>query len=359
MSRRNTTLLKAALKAMHWLHADRLVEPFTGGAGVVFMLHHVAPETGLEFEPNRILRVTPEFLDTVLGYVRDAGFDIISLDDLPARLVQARASGGKSRPFACFTFDDGYRDNRDHALPVFRKHGAPFTVYVPTDYADGRGELWWLTFEQAIRAADTVKLSMDGRLRTFETATTDQKYAAYHEIYWWLRQLPEARARIVVSELAASVGIDASGLCRELVMNWDELRAFSDDPLVTIGAHTRSHRALAKLPAEEARAEMAASIARIEDELSHPCHHFSYPYGSADACGPREFELARSLGVLTAVTTRKGLIHGDMADSIEALPRLSLNGDFQDLSYVRTLMTGAPFALMGALKPARSVLARA
>lgn len=359
MSRRNTTLLKAALTAMHWLRADRLAEPWTGGAGVVFMLHHVGPDPQEAFEPNGILRVTPQFLDDVLGFVRELGFDIVTLDDIPRRLAEARASGGKSRPFACFTFDDGYRDNRDHALPVFQRHGAPFTVFVPTDYADGRGNLWWLLFERAIRAATTVRLSMDGEIRTFETTTTEQKYAAYHEIYWWLRQLPEVRARQVVEELAMSVGIDGAPLCREYVMDWDELRAFSDDPLVTIGAHTQSHLALAKLSENEARREIAASIARIEDELALPCHHLSYPYGSADACGAREFAIARELGVLTAVTTRKGLLHADMLDDLTALPRLSLNGDFQDLSYVRTLLSGAPFALMEALKPARGVLARA
>lgn len=360
MSRRNTTLLKAALKTMRWVGADRLAEPWTAGAGVVFMLHHVAPDTGKDFEPNRILRVTPEFLDSVLTMVSELGFDTVSLDDVPERLARARGGDTGSKPFACFTFDDGYRDNRDHALPVFKRHGAPFTVYVPTDYADGQGDLWWLVLEQALREAGRVRVPMaGGNWRTFETGTTEQKNAAYHEIYWWLRQLPEVQARGEVAALARSVGVDAGRLCRDLVMDWDELRAFSDEPLVTIGAHTKSHRALAKLPEDEARDEMAASIARIEDELARPCHHFSYPYGSEDACGPREYAIARELGVATAVTTRKGLLRADMSETPEALPRLSLNGDFQEVSYVRTLLTGAPFALMQALKPARGILAGA
>ena len=62
---------------------------------------------------------------------------------------------------------------------------------------------------------------------------------------------------------------------------------------------------------------------------------------------------------MTAVTTRKGLLYGEMADAITALPRLSLNGDYQDIAYVRTLLTGAPFALLGAINRLRGLPAAA
>jgi peptidoglycan/xylan/chitin deacetylase (PgdA/CDA1 family) len=139
-------------------------------------------------------------------------------------------------------------------------------------------------------------------------------------------------------------------------MSWDELRELVRDPLVTIGAHTRGHYALAKLSEGEARAQMADSIARIENELGRPCRHFSYPYGCEQSAGEREFRLAEELGVETAVTTQKGLLYPEHAHELTALPRLSLNGDFQDIRYVKALLSGVPFALMNTLKrytPAR------
>jgi peptidoglycan/xylan/chitin deacetylase (PgdA/CDA1 family) len=48
-------------------------------------------------------------------------------------------SANFARRFACFTFDDGYRDNRDYALPVMREFDAPLTVYVASDFAEGTG----------------------------------------------------------------------------------------------------------------------------------------------------------------------------------------------------------------------------
>ncbi len=127
-------------------------------------------------------------------------------------------------------------------------------------------------------------------------------------------------------------------------MDWDELRAFASDPLVTIGAHTRRHLALAKLSVSEARLEMEESIQRLEQELGRKIVHFSFPYGDETSAGPREFELARELGMRTAVTTRKGLIHEHHADLTTGLPRLSLNGNFQSPHYVKVMLSGAPFA---------------
>ena len=340
MSRRTTGLLKVALSAMHFTGTDRLLAPLTGGVGVIFMLHRVRPSRPDGFGPNRILEVTPEFLDETIRLVVARGFDVLSLDDVHARL----SDGDFDRPFACFTFDDGYRDNREFAYPIFRRHGLPFAVYVPTDYPDGVGDLWWLKLEMVVAAAEAIEMRLDGVATRLETVTPAQKDEAFMRIYWWLRAIPEAEARQVVADLCAAHGIDASGLCRELIMGWGELRDLASDPLVTIGAHTRRHLALAKLTRGEARQEIVESVRRLEQELDRPIRHFSFPYGDETSAGPREFELVRELGLDTAVTTRKGLIHARHAGATTGLPRVSLNGDYQSTRYVKVMLSGAPFA---------------
>jgi peptidoglycan/xylan/chitin deacetylase (PgdA/CDA1 family) len=94
---------------------------------------------------------------------------------------------------------------------------------------------------------------------------------------------------------------------------------------------------------------MAESIARVEKELGRPCRHFSYPYGCTQSAGGREFRIAEALGLETAVTTQKRLLYPENAHELTALPRLSLNGDFQDIRYVKALLSGVPFALMNTL----------
>jgi peptidoglycan/xylan/chitin deacetylase (PgdA/CDA1 family) len=337
-----TTMMKAAMSGLYHSGAHRLLAPYTQGAGVIFTLHHVrpAPDRPGDFAPNSFLEVTPDFLDGLLDQVQDAGLDVVSLDDAVERLKQ-----GDERRFACFTFDDGYRDVAEHAWPLFKRRSLPLTLYLPTDYIDGKGELWWLALEQVIARADEIELCRDGALWRLNTATEPDKIRAFEEIYWWLRTVDEATQRRVVRELAERYGVDMAADCRRLVMGWDEVRELAADPLVTIGAHTKAHFAIAKLSEERAYEEMVGGADRLEAELGRRPAHFSFPYGNPESAGPRDFALARRAGFKTAVTTRKGMVFDEHRRHLTALPRVSLSGDYQSLNYTALYLSGAPFAL--------------
>ena len=341
MSITSTTLLKTALSALRASGLSGLLSPLTRGAGAILMLHQVAPGAPEPFEPNRILRVTPEFLDQTIRQVLEAGFDILSLDEVAARL----AGPPQIRPFVAFTLDDGYRDNLVHAYPVFKRYGIPFTVYAPTDYIDGTGELWWLGLEKSLATLDRVTLQIDGKPRAFPLDTPREKTVAYDTIYWWLRSIDETVARQIVRALCVEADIDMAALCRAQIMGWDELRRLAADPLVTIGGHTRRHYAIARLGPGAARAEIVEGIARLEQELGRPVRHFSFPFGDETSAGPRDFAIVRDLGLSTAVTTRKGTLSRQHKDALHSLPRLSLNGDYQHAHYVEVLLSGLPFRL--------------
>jgi peptidoglycan/xylan/chitin deacetylase (PgdA/CDA1 family) len=346
MSRSATSLMRAALSALHYSGADRFMASLARGAGAILTLHHVRPGEPDAFDPNGILRVTPEFLDTVVQLVVARGFDVLSLDDAHYRLSE----GELDRPFVCFTFDDGYKDNAEFAYPIFKKHGLPFAVYVATDFADGRGDLWWLALEKVVRTASTIELAMDGVRRTFTCATPADKITTYRKVYWWLRRIAEDDARQCVADLCRTHRVDVSRQCAELAMTWDEIRALARDPLVTIGAHTRRHYALARLTRDQARLEIEESVLRLEHEIGRPVRHFSFPYGDEASAGQRDFDLVRELGLKTAVTTRKDLLHSRHGATLTALPRVSLNGEFQQAHYVKVLLSGVPFKLMHAAR---------
>jgi peptidoglycan/xylan/chitin deacetylase (PgdA/CDA1 family) len=335
-----TAVFKAAMSGLYHSGALRLLAPYTQGQGMIYTLHHVRPEREKPFAPNRILEITPQFLEAVLDQVQDAGLDIVSLDEAVRRLRSAEGNR-----FVCFTFDDGYRDNLQYAYPLFAERKLPMTIYVPTDYPDGRGDLWWMALEEIVERADELELCRNGNLWRLPAATPSEKWRSYEQIYWWLRALDEATQRQVVRILADRFDIDMMELCRSEIMNWDEIRQLAADPLVTIGAHTRGHYALAKLSTERARDEMKGSADRLEQELGVRPRHFAYPYGDESSAGLRDFWLARELGFETAVTTRKGMLFPAHRDHMTALPRVSLNGDYQSLTYTALYLSGAPFAL--------------
>jgi peptidoglycan/xylan/chitin deacetylase (PgdA/CDA1 family) len=127
-------------------------------------------------------------------------------------------------------------------------------------------------------------------------------------------------------------------------MSWDEVRVLASSPLCTIGAHTVTHPRLAGLDEEEVVRELAVSRQRIEAELARPARHLAYPYGGKDAAGAREFRVAAELGFASAVTTRPGVLHPEHAAHLTALPRIPVNGEWQDARALEALLSGLPIA---------------
>jgi peptidoglycan/xylan/chitin deacetylase (PgdA/CDA1 family) len=344
------TALKFGLEAVHLTGFDRLAKRVLERRGVIFALHRVKPADLREFAPNRLLEVTPEFLDDTITTVRKQGYEIVTMDEAMVRLKT-----GTGERFACFTLDDAYRDNRDHALPVFEKHGVPFIIYVPEHFADGKGELWWVELELAIERLDQLEASELWPAGTLPCRTVAEKRAAFKSVYWRLRKRPEADVRRIVRQACTDAGVDVSRLCTELIMDWDELRALAKHPLASFGAHTVTHYALGKLPAETAAHEITQSKVRLEKELAMNCRHFCYPYGDAASAADREFALAAKAGFESAVTMRKGLLQSAHINQMQGLPRCSLNGDFQSQRYVEALLSGAPFLVWNILRGDRTL----
>lgn len=342
MKQLRNTVIRAGLDALYFSGAHHVLRPLLAGVGTIFMLHHVRPARDDLFQPNRHLEITPDFLHAVLAHVRALDVDIVSLDEAHRRMSERDFA----RRFACFTFDDGYRDNRDHALPVLRAHDAPFAVYAVSDFAEGIGRLWWVALERVVARAGTIVFVRNGAAVTLDAQDTAAKQDAFNQIHAWLRTLPDdAAVRREVGALCARHGVDDGTIARELCMSWDELRGFAADPLVTIGAHTVSHCNLAHESETGARQEMRDSRARIEHELQLPVRHFAYPYGDRAAAAAREFALARELGFATAVTTRPGMVFPENAAHPTALPRISLNGNYQTTRFLSVLTSGAATAM--------------
>ena len=342
MKQFRNNVIRAGLGALYFTGAHALLRPILSGVGAIFMLHHVRPGRDAEFQPNRHLEIAPEFLRAMLSHLRSRGIEIVTMDEVHRRLTERDFS----RRFASFTLDDGYRDNRDFAAPVMREFDAPFTVYVVSDFAEGSGRLWWIALERVIAGAGAVEAEIGGIATRLDTSTPAAKQAAFERLHGWLRALPgEHDIWREVAALCARHGVDETAISRDLCLSWDELKSFAGDPLVTIGAHSVTHCNLARQTGATASDEMATSRARIENALQRPALHLAYPYGDRIAAGPREFALARSAGFKTAVTTRPGMVFPESAAHLTALPRVSLNGNYQDARILPVLTSGAATAM--------------
>lgn len=347
MGRVNKTILRAGLDTLYFSGGHRLANPFFSGIGAVLTFHHVRPRRPDGFQPNRSLEITPEFLEEVIVGIKRSGIELVTIDEAYRRLAEADF---RSR-FVALTFDDGYSDNLVHALPILKRHGAPVVLYAPSSFADGSGDLWWIALERAVAASSRIEVTIGGEAISCECADDAGKDDAFRWLYWSLRGLAsEPEMRAIIDDIARRAGVDTSGICRELCLDWTELKSMASEPLVTIGAHTHSHIMLRRAPEGVARAELKLGVERLEAKLGVRPKHLAFPVGDPTSAGPREFAIAEELGFLTSVTTRPGVLFAEHRQHLQALPRISVNGEFQRLRYLDVLLSGAPTALMNGFR---------
>jgi peptidoglycan/xylan/chitin deacetylase (PgdA/CDA1 family) len=250
--------------------------------------------------------------------LRDWGVEFVSLDQMLERL-----GSPSERPFAAFTFDDGFADSLTHALPVMEKFGAPMTVYVATGMIAHAMDAWWLGLAEWIRTSDRVALPGVGL--SFECPDFAAKQRAFVAIEAVIHGnydlLPQVRAAV------AAHGIELGALLAREALTVEQLKTLSRHPLVTIGGHGDAHINLARTSGETVYREMMSNRRFLEGIIDKPVVHFAYPFGNALACGAREAGIAGEIGFRTAVTTRSGAIFPAHLDHPHALPRERLGGD--------------------------------
>src|SRR3982074_725451 len=116
------TIIRTGLETLYFSGAYMAMGPFVAGVGAILTLHHVRPPRPDRFQPNRLLEVTPHFLENVVRLLRPSPLDRVSLDEMHRRLTE----GDARRRFICITIDDGYRDTLQWAYPILKRHEVPF-----------------------------------------------------------------------------------------------------------------------------------------------------------------------------------------------------------------------------------------
>ena len=219
----------------------------------------------------------------------------------PAEIIAAEAAQRELPPKAVLvTFDDAYRDFADVAWPIMKKHGIPATLFVPTAYP-GQPErrFWWDRLDSAFAASPRTQLP-DTPLGTLSLATPQLRRMSVRRLKDYLLLLPHAQTLAWVERVCDALGVDPASHAQ--VLAWDELRALARDG-VSLGAHTRTHPALTRLPLEQARTEIQGAIVDLRREIGPTPAVFSYPFGIHD---DHTVELVRAAGFRLAVTCLRG-----------------------------------------------------
>lgn len=251
-----------------------------------------------------------------------------TLIDLGEWLSLRAAAGVLPDRACCITFDDGWRDNYEHGLPVLVAAQAPATVFLVTDFIGSGYRFWPNRLAQLLgrlRAPDMAMLPRELSellLRAgFVSASTPPGVAQIDRVINVCKSLSDA-AMISLLDAAESLVPDATGAARRDLLDEAEVLAMRDTGLVRFGSHSRRHtRLLPELTALQLDDELRESRSRLEQMIGRPADIFCYPNGDVS---PAALALARTV-YRAAVTTASGW--NPPQSDLHLLRRLSVHED--------------------------------
>jgi peptidoglycan/xylan/chitin deacetylase (PgdA/CDA1 family) len=249
--------------------------------------------------------VSPQTLDLHLSEIKRR-FELVHLEDW---LKRARERKSLPRLACALTFDDGWRDNFEFALPVLRRHGAPATIFLVSSYIGGAQRFWPNRLMSLVRKsfAEPQSVAFPPRLQPLIEPSLaaargrgQLKVDDVDRIVEDAKQFPEETIRELIAEAEGSCGWEREP--RELLSR-EEIAEMAATGLVRFGCHTATHF---RFDGKESSADLEREIVLSKRDLQNICGQsvdvFCYPNGDTSMAA---IDLVRH-HYLGAVTTREG-----------------------------------------------------
>lgn len=221
------------------------------------------------------------------------------------RALEMRAAGRLPPRALAITFDDGYADNAELALPVLLRHGLQASFFVATGFLDG-GRMWNDTIIETLRHTRREGIGLqDFGLGRFALTTAAERRAAIDALLPAVKHLGLAEREAALAQLRALAG--APELPEHAMMRSAQVRELHRAGM-EIGGHTVNHPILAVLPDGEAEAEISDGRQRLQDIIGAPVDVFAYPNGRPGRdYDARHVAMLQRLGFRGAVSTAGGV----------------------------------------------------
>ena len=236
---------------------------------------------------------------------------------LPAA-ISALSNGTLPPRAAAISFDDGYADNHEIALPILTKYGVHATFFIASGYLQG-GFMWNDGVIEAVRNCRQDSIDVDDlELGIVRLDGAERRKAAVVRLVTRLKYLPHGFREEWTRSLLERVDVR---MPTDLMMNHNQVRSLARAGM-TIGGHTETHPILTKVDIEQARRQIVDGRNTLETIIDSPVRLFAYPNGRPGIdFGPQHVRLARELGFDAALSTRWGA--AQTGDDMFQLPRFT------------------------------------
>ncbi|MHA1845686.1 MAG: polysaccharide deacetylase family protein [Promethearchaeota archaeon] len=195
-----------------------------------------------------------------------------------------------TKPLFFLTFDDGYRDNFEIALPILKKYSLPSIFLITTGLIGTENLLWH----------DKVRLF-------FEKRKNNNLFNSMHvkrECKRRLNQLKKKRLDVFAREIEEIPEFQNRSL--RLMMDWTQVHELYHNKFL-IGIHSHTHPVMSALDFNQQVEEIKKSIELIRENLNYNPIFCSYPEGTSSSYGSDTIEILKKFGIQYSFTTVCGL----------------------------------------------------
>ncbi len=278
----------------------------------VFLFHRVSPQEDKLWPP-----ISPRNFERIIRYIQRA-FVLIPLSGL--KDAQALRS---ARTPAVITFDDGYKDFIEYALPILKKYRVPSSCFVITDCTEKGVPPWTYALDYKFQHSAKSALSLNDEflpeeLKRPQWKNNLEKIHYAQKLKLFLKEQNNKHRMELCHQF--NLAFDDIGLPQDMLMTWNEIRQIASDG-VAIGSHTHTHPLLDKVEsAEEIYRELEVSKNILQREVGQDIDVVSYPNGSYDH---RVVEVAQQLGYQLGLAVEERSYHPSVVTHFD-IPRISL-----------------------------------
>lgn len=265
------------------------------------------------------LTVAPEAFERQIRFLSQH-YSIVQLESL----VDCLRSGHRpDRDSVAITFDDGYRDNYEHAFPILRRHGVSATFYLTTGCIENLQLLWTAQLRYVISVTHLDNLQLNGMANcSFDLSTPQGREDAFTMLVVHMKNIPTPQRLELLEVVCKKLQVNEFLPLGRVMMSWNQMREMHREGM-SFGAHTVTHPNLPNTELEEARQEIQESKQMLEDQLGGRVDHFAYPNGRGSSHLTQGIkELVREAGFCSAVTSQKGCVQS--GDDLFSLRRIGV-----------------------------------
>ncbi len=308
------------------------ITSYISGDVSVFCYHKVTnfKKEELLGTPDEDLAVNVKIFENQIKYLAN-NFKVID----PYELTDIEKIKSIKKKKVLITFDDGYLDNLENALPILKKYKTNAIIFITTNFIGNNETPWWELLWDILQNKDDFIFEGE-KINLLKNKKNKKKIFEYlKNKFFFLKKKEQIE---LIKKIFHENKTEFSFKIKSNFLNNENIRNLSKEDLIHIGAHTHNHQNLGLLNDSETKEEILSSKKILEDLTQNSVDFFAYPYGTKNSYKKMDYKILKDNNFKLAFTTEFNN-YKIGSHSPFFIPRMGL-GNYNDDKSIRDKVIG-------------------